>query len=94
MQDDELEWDDAKAERNLANHGISFGTASLAFEDPFAVAREDRRRDYGEDRYVLLGMVDDRLLAVTYAYRGARVRIISARLAEPQERRRYHEENS
>ncbi|HEY1362630.1 MAG TPA: BrnT family toxin [Xanthobacteraceae bacterium] len=59
------EWDDAKAERNLANHGISFDTASLAFEDPFAVAREDRRHDYGEDRYVLLGMVDDRLLAVT-----------------------------
>jgi hypothetical protein len=65
MEDDELEWDDAKAERNLANHGISFDTASLAFEDPFAVAREDRRHDYGEDRYVLLGMVDDRLLAVT-----------------------------
>jgi uncharacterized DUF497 family protein len=55
--------------------------------------REDRRRDYGEDRYLLLGMVQDHLLAVVYAQRGARVRIISARLAEPQERRRYHEEN-
>jgi uncharacterized protein len=58
------------------------------------VAREDRRRDYGEDRYILLGMVQDRLLAVAYAQRGVRLRIISARLAEPPERRRYHEENS
>jgi uncharacterized DUF497 family protein len=62
--------------------------------DVFAIAREDRRRDYGESRYVSLGMVQDRLLAVAYTQRGARLRIISARLAEPRERRRYHEENS
>jgi uncharacterized DUF497 family protein len=55
--------------------------------------REDRRYDYGEDRFILLGIVQDRLLAVAYSQRGGRVRIISARLAEPQERRRYHEEN-
>jgi uncharacterized DUF497 family protein len=36
-------------------------------------------------------MVQDHLLAVVHAQRGARVRIM--RLAEPQERRRYHEEN-
>jgi len=78
----EFEWDDAKAAQNLASHGVSFEAAQLAFEDPFAVVREDRRQDYGEDR------------AVSHAQRGARVRIISARLAEPRERRRYHEENS
>ena len=94
MRDDDFEWDDAKAGQNLANHGVSFETARLAFDDPFAIAREDRRQDYGEDRYILLGMVDHRLLAVAYAQRGARVRIISARAAEPRERRRYHEENS
>jgi hypothetical protein len=94
MEDDDFEWDDAKAARNLACHGVSFDAARLAFDDPFAVAREDRRRDYGEDRYILLGMVQDHLLAVAYAQRSARVRIISARLAEPRERRRYHDENS
>jgi uncharacterized protein len=67
--------------------------ARLAFDDPFAVVREDRRQDYGEDRYFLVGMIQDHLLAVVRAQRDARVRIISARLAEPQERRRYHEEN-
>src|SRR5205807_5862568 len=62
--------------------------------NPFAVARGDRRQDYGQDRYILLGMVQDRVLAVAYTQRRARVRIISARLAEPRERRRYHQENS
>jgi uncharacterized DUF497 family protein len=93
MEDDDFEWDDAKASANLARHGVSFEVACLAFDDPFAVGREDRRQDYGEDRYMLLGMVEDHLLAVSYTLRGTRARIISARLAEPQERRRYHEEN-
>jgi uncharacterized DUF497 family protein len=94
MEDDDFEWDDTKAAENLAGHGVSFDMARLAFNDPFAVAREDQRQDYGEDRYILLGMVEDRVLAVAFTQRGARLRIISARLAEPRERRRYHEENS
>src|SRR5438128_8437681 len=57
MEDDGFEWDDTKAAENLASHGVSFDAARLAFDDPFAVAREDRRQDYGEDRYILLGMV-------------------------------------
>jgi uncharacterized DUF497 family protein len=94
MQDDEFEWDDAKASQNLASHGVSFEAARLAFNDVFAVVREDRRQDYGEQRFILLGMVQEHLLAVSYTMRGERVRILSARFAEPRERRRYHEENS
>jgi uncharacterized protein len=94
MKGHDFEWDDEKAARNLARHGVSFEAARLAFDDPFAVVREDRRRDYGEDRYILLGMVENHLLAVVHTQRDARIRIISARLAEPRERRRYHEENS
>jgi uncharacterized protein len=94
MQDDDFEWDDAKAERNFVRHGVSFDAARLAFEDPFAVVRGDRRRNYREDRFILLGMAEERLLAVAYAMRGERVRVISARIAERQARRRYHEENS
>jgi len=78
MRDDAFEWDDKKAARNLASHGVSFAAARLAFDDAFAVAREDRRQDYGEDRFILLGMVQDHLLAVSYTLRGERVRIISA----------------
>jgi len=94
MRTDEFEWDDAKAAANVARHGVSFEAARLAFADVFAIARQDRLQDYGEDRHALLGMVDNRLLHVAYTLREERVRIISARLAEPRERRRYHEENS
>ena len=94
MQDDEFEWDDDKAVQNFAAHGVSFEAGRLAFDDVFAVEREDRRERYDEQRFLLLGMVQDRLLAVAYTMRGKRVRIISARYAEPRERRRYHEENS
>lgn len=72
---------------------MGLAAARLAFADIFAVVREDRRQKYGEDRFILLGMVEERLLTVAYAIRGERTRIISARLAEPRERRRYHEEN-
>lgn len=40
-----------------------------------------------------VGMVQNRLLFVSYTLRGERIRIISVRTAEPYERRRYHNEN-
>jgi uncharacterized protein len=92
MQDEEFEWDDHKAAANVAWHGVSFEVARQAFDDVFAVEIEDRRERYGEERYVLLG-VQHHLLAVTYTPRGDRIRIVSARPAEPFERRLYHEKN-
>jgi uncharacterized DUF497 family protein len=91
MRDEEFEWDDQKAATNLAWHRVSFEDARLVFRDPFAVGREDRRERYGEPRYVRLGMVHGRLLCVAYTVREDRFWIISARVAEPRERRRYHE---
>jgi uncharacterized DUF497 family protein len=93
MQDDEFEWDDDKAAQNFARHGVGFDAARLAFDDPSAVERVDDRQDYGEDRFILLGMAESHLLHVTFTYRGERIRIISARAAGPSENRRYHEEN-
>ena len=87
-----FEWDAAKAARNEADHGVTFDVAMLVFADPFALEWRDDREDYGEDRYVVLGMVDGRVLYVAYTMRGDASRIISARGAEPKERRRYHEE--
>jgi uncharacterized protein len=93
MRDDEFEWDDRKAGANLARHGVSFEAARLAFADLLGVEIDDRRENYGEDRGVPLGIVRDRLLAVPYTLRDDRIRIISARPAEPFERRLYHEKN-
>lgn len=93
MRDHHFEWDDDKAARNWWRHGVTFEMAREAFRDVFAVEWEDDRRRVAEPRFALLGMVDNRLLFVAYAMRGERIRIISARRAEPLERRRYHDEN-
>ena len=94
MNDDTFEWDDEKAAQNFADHGVSFETAKKVFEDPFATERLDDREDYGEDRYSIIGMVEGRILTVAYTLRNGTIRIISARGAEPNERRRYHEDNA
>jgi uncharacterized DUF497 family protein len=94
MNEDEFEWDDDKAAQNYADHGASFEAARKVFEDPFATERLDDREDYGEDRYSILGVVDGRILYVACTLRNGIIRIISARGAEPHERRRYHEDNA
>jgi len=94
MTSDDCEWDDAKAAENYAKHGISFETAIRVFDDPFAIERLDDGEDYGEDHYGILGMVDGRLLYLAYTVREGITRIISARGAEPYERRQYHEDNT
>jgi hypothetical protein len=93
MEDDRFAWDDNKAVANYTDHGVTFEAARDVFADPFAIEWLDEREDYGEDRYVILGMVENRLLYVAYTIRREKIRIISARGAEPHERRQYHEEN-
>ena len=67
--------------------------AREVFKDVFAIEWDDRGQNESEDRFVAVGIADNRLLFVSYTMRGERIRIISARLAEPYERRRYHNEN-
>jgi uncharacterized protein len=87
-----FDWDSRKARANATKHGIEFDDAQRVFEDPVAIDWEDDREDYGEDRYVRLGIAEGRLLFVVYAMLDEEtVRIISARKARPNERRKYHE---
>ncbi len=89
-----VEWDPAKANSNLVKHGVSFELACSVFKDPFAVEWQDDSQDYGEDRFLILGMVEGRVLHVTYVERNGNVRLISARRAEAYECRYYHEANA
>ena len=93
MNEPEFEWNAVKAARNEAVHGVTFEMARDVFKDPFAIEWLDDCEGYGEDRYVIIGMVDNHLLYVAYAMRGEAIRIISARGAEPHELRQYHEDN-
>jgi len=65
----EFAWHDAKAEANLQAHGVSFDLAKTVFEDPLAVERLDDREDYGEERFVIVGMACGRRGAVCSLHR-------------------------
>jgi len=93
MIDDEFEWDDDKAAANAEKHGVTFEQARSVFRDPFAIELLDDREDYSEDRYILIGMSAARVLVIVHTQREDRSRIISARKAEPNERRFYHDQN-
>ena len=77
----DFEWDEAKAESNLAKHGVGFHEARSVFRDLWAVTVLDRRAS-GEDRFITLGLSSQgRILVVVYTERDDRVRLISARSA-------------
>jgi uncharacterized DUF497 family protein len=89
-----FEWDDENAERHRRKHRISFEIARQVFYDPDSITEEDVRDfDYGEKRYWTLGMVKGRYLLLYVAHTieddEEVIRIISARKAEPHERRLY-----
>jgi len=92
MRDDEFAWDDDKAAINLAAHKVSFDEARLVFRDPLPLDLGEDRRGYGEQRYNIIGRSGDKLLFVTYSDDSENLeltRIISARLAEPNERKAW-----
>ncbi|MDR2189592.1 MAG: BrnT family toxin [Azonexus sp.] len=86
-----ISFDPHKNHLNVHNHGIDLAEVEGVFFDQFALTREDK--DHDERRFVTLG-VDGfgRLLVVVYVWRGEdEIRVISARRAEPHERRCYEE---
>jgi hypothetical protein len=86
----DFEWDAAKEQANRKKHGVDFRTAARVFLDPYVI-EFDNFGAADELRFNAIGLVDGRMLFVSSTMRGAVVRIISARGAEPHEKRKYHE---
>ena len=86
----DFEWDSSKERANRRKHGVDFRTAAKVFLDPYAIEL-DHLDAAGELRFNAIGLVDGRMLFVSYTIRGETIRIISARGAEPHEKRKYHE---
>ena len=87
-----FEWDDEKAEANIANHRVTFYEAATVFCDPLSVIYDDDEHSSDERRYLTIGRsASERFLIVSYAERGEVVRLISAREATPKEVRDYEE---
>ena len=85
-----FEWDNKKATQNIGKHGISFGEAITAFDDPFALlAKDEKHSSEAEVRQYLLGESDKGILMVIFTVRNIRYRIISARKANRKERAWY-----
>jgi uncharacterized protein len=81
--------DESKNQHNLEKHGIAFEDVLSVFANSEALALEDKRRDYGEPRYVVLCPLQDVLIHVTYTVRGGNIRLISAQRASRREKRDY-----
>ncbi len=88
-----FEWDERKSRANLAKHGIDFHTASLAFNDPFALTIPDELHDDQENRFIMLAAIaTGAILFVVFTVRAQDViRLISARAATRRERAIYEE---
>ena len=81
-------WDEAKRRLNLRKHGIDFADANRIFRGVTFTA-EDTREDYGEQRFLTLGLLEDQVLSVTHTEQGEEIRIISIRKATKHEARFY-----
>ncbi len=87
-----FEWDPVKAVAIQKKHHVSFEVAARVFMDPLRIDLLDDREEYGEDRWITIGMVDPAVLVVAYTLRGkdgGTVRLISARRANENEKRAY-----
>ena len=73
---------------------MTFEEATEAFGDPLSLNMPDPDHSRDEERFVVLGLTrQGRLLVVSYAERGLRSRLISARPANRAERRSYEEDS-
>ena len=87
-----FEWDESKNRANRAKHGVSFEEARTVFLDENARLIADPEHSDDESRFIILGhSIQIRLLVVCHCYRQSHdsIRIISARRADPSERRDY-----
>ena len=86
-----FEWSEEKRQANIAKHGIDFAMAIKIFEGPVLTNR-DKRKEYGEDRYINIGLVEETaIIVVVHTNRKKNKRIISARPASRKERQIYHD---
>lgn len=83
-------WDETKNELNIQQHGIDFRDVVRMFNHPMLIAL-DTRKDYGEDRWIGIGLLRELIAVVVYLEieDEDKIRIISARKATRHESQAY-----
>lgn len=89
----EFEWDETKRLSNLRKHGIDFIDVPIIFDGDI-VTFEDDRLNYGEQRFVTLGLLQGLVMTVVHTEREEYIRIISVRKATKYEQKIYFEQIS
>jgi uncharacterized protein len=88
-----FEWDEQKRQVNIKKHGIDFQDIAEVF-DGDTVTIPDKCFDYGENRFIVIGILKNMVIVVVYAERGENIRIISARKATKNEQIYYFQQIS
>jgi uncharacterized DUF497 family protein len=78
------EWDEQKRLANIKKHGIDFIDVPEVFDGDVVII-PDERFDYGETRFLLIGILKSQVVVVAYTERGKNIRIISVRKATKNE---------
>jgi uncharacterized protein len=84
----QFEWDEDKRQANIAKHKIDFARARLVFDDDHITESLPYE---GEPRWITIGLLEGREITIIYTTRNEKIRIISARRARSNERRKYQE---
>lgn len=86
-----FEWDEEKSQENLRKHGFTFEEVWQIFEAPI-LDELDKRTYYGEERWNGIGLLGNRIVVITYTFRGEdTIRIVSLRKALKHEREKFEQ---
>lgn len=77
-------WSEAKRQSNLSDHGLDFLDAPHVFEG-LTYTFEDDRFNYGEERFVTLGLLDGVVVSIAHTESPRLIRVISFRKATKHE---------
>jgi uncharacterized DUF497 family protein len=90
-----FDWDPRKAAANIKNHdGVTFEEAETVFGDPVAAVFIDEDHSWDEKREIIIGYSSkQQLLVVCFTEREDQIRIITARRADSDERRKHENES-
>jgi len=83
-------WHEAKRKANINKHGIDFSDASKVFAGP-TFTFEDTRFDYGEQRWITIGLCDISVVVIAHTETEDEIHIVSMRKAEKHEQKIFFE---
>ena len=83
-----IEFDEEKRAATLKARGLDMARAGEVFEGA-TLTDEDDRRNYGEDRFITIGFLDERMVILVWTPRNDACRIISMRKANEREKALY-----